>query len=112
HHEQPIAGEKEVVTAQRRHQPTGDLKGQALRAPDKTRAILEYEGKPERQQQTVEWIAPIKAANQHTLDDDAEERGEKRRKQKTAPEPDIGDQRESDVAADRQKSAVREIDHA
>ena len=112
HHEQPVAGEEEVVARQRRHQPAGHLKRQALRAPDEARAVLEDEGKPEGEQQAVERIAAIEPADQHALDDEAEDRGQERRHDQRAPEADIGDQRVGEIAADREEAAMGEIDHA
>ena len=68
HHEHAIAGEEEELAAQRRGEPVRNLEGQALRAPDEARAVLDHEGKAEGQQQAVERIAPIEPADQHALD--------------------------------------------
>ena len=81
-------------------------------APDEARAVLEDEGEAEGQQQAVERVAAIEAADQHPLDDKADERGQKRRDEQRAPEADIGHQRVGEIAAERQEAAMREIDHA
>ena len=111
HHEQPVAGEEEIFAGERRYQPAGHLERQALRAPDEARAVLDDEGEAECQQQAVERIAPIKAADQHALDDDADDCGQDRRQHQGAPKADIGDHGEGEIAADRQEAAMGEIDH-
>ena len=111
HHEHPVSGEEEIVTRQRRHQPAWHLKRQALCAPNKARAILDDKSKPKGEQQAVERIAPIEAADEHSLDSNADDRGQDRRKDQGPPKSDIGDHREGEIAADREKPAMGEIDH-
>ena len=46
-------------------------------------------GEAEGEQQAVERIAPVEAADQHALDDEADERGQEGGDQQRAPEADI-----------------------
>ncbi len=111
-HEQAIARQEEEVARQRRRQPAGNRVGQALRAPDVARDVLEDIGEAEGEQQAIERIATVDAANEKSLDDQAQRRRQERRDQQAAPEPDVGRQRIGNVRADGEKSAVREIDDA
>ena len=110
HHEHAIAGEEEVLARQRGHQPARDLKRNALRAPDEARHVLEDVGEAEGQEQAVERVFAIERADQQPLDDEAEHCGQRRRNDQRAPKTDIGDQRVGQIGAERQKSAVGEID--
>ena len=112
HHEHAIAGEKKVLARQRAHEPGGDLKRNALRAPDHPRHILENVGEPEGQEQTVERVLAIERADQEPLDDEAKHGGQRRREDQRAPESDIRDQGVGEIGAERQKSAMGEIDDA
>jgi hypothetical protein len=86
------------------------LERQALRAPDEARSVLEDVGEAERQEQAVERIAAIERADQQAFDDEAERGGEEGRDDQRAPEADKGNEREGQIGAERQKSAVGEID--
>ena len=112
HHEHAVAGDKEVLVAQRIRQPSGHGEGQGLRAPDDARAVLEHESQAEGQQQAVERIASVDPADQQALDEKAEKRGQQRRHDQRAPEAEIGHQRIGEIGADRQEAAMGEIDHA
>ena len=74
HHEHAITGQEEEVRAQRRRESGRNLIGQALRAPDEARPVLDHEGKAKGQQQAVERIAAIKTPDQHALDRNADQR--------------------------------------
>ena len=67
-------------------------------------------GEPEGQKQAVERIAAVERTDQHTLDHEADAGSQERRDDERAPEADIGDERVGEVAADRQETAMREID--
>jgi len=74
--------------------------------------VLDHEGETEGQQQTVEWVATIKSADQHALDCDADEGDQERRRHQRTPEAHIGNERVGEIAADGEKSAMGEIDDA
>ena len=75
-------------------------------------AVLDDEGEAEGEQQAVERIAPVHAADQQALDGKTDERREERRDEQRAPEAEIGPQRVGEIAADDQEPAVREVDDA
>ena len=112
HHEHAIAGKEEVLRAQRRRERTWNLVRQALRSPNETRAVLDHEGQAERQQQTIERVAPVESPHQDALDQDADECDEEGRRHQRTPEAEIGRHRIGEITADRQETAMGEIDHA
>ena len=110
HHEHAIASEEEVLARQRSHEPAGHLKRHALRAPDQAHHVLENVSEPEGQEQAVERVLAIERADQQPLDDETERGGQRRRDDQRAPKTDIGNQRVGEIRAERQKSAVGEVD--
>src|SRR5581483_8137927 len=81
-------------------------------APNLARAVLDDEGKAEGEQQAIERIAPIDAADQQAFNEPADDRGQKRRDNERAPKTEIRRQRVGKIAADHQKSAMREVNDA
>ena len=112
HHEHAVAGQKKEGAAERAGQPAGDRERQGGRAPDVARAILQDEGQAKGEQQTVQRITAVERADQDALDDEAEGRRQHRRDRQCAPEADMRDQHVGEIPADRQKPAMREVDHA
>jgi hypothetical protein len=110
HHKQPIAGDEKELVTQRLRQERRHRHRLALRAPDEARAVLEDKGEAEGEQQAVERVAAVQRPDQHALDDQADDGGQRRRDQQRAPEADIGRDRIGDVAADDEKATVCEID--
>src|SRR5262249_49235611 len=74
------------------------------------RSVFEDERETERQQQTVERIAAIQRPNEQTLQDEADDRGERRRDRQRTPKADVWRDRVSDVAADDEEAAVGKVD--
>src|SRR5262249_27107720 len=68
------------------------------------------EGEAEGQQQAVEGVAAIDAADQGFLDCESDDRGKEGRSDQRAPESQIGLERVGDIAADDQKAAMRKVD--
>src|SRR5262249_35542165 len=84
--------------------------GLALGTPDEARAILDDKGQAEGEQQAVEGIASVEGPDQDALDDQTNAGGEHGCNQQRTPETDERCDGEGDIAADDEKTAVREID--
>ena len=79
--------------------------------PRFARAVFQHVGQAEGEEQAVKRITAIKRPDQAAFYEEAEQGGKNRSEDQRPPEAHVKNQYIGQVGADREKSAMSEIDH-
>ena len=88
----------------------GNRQRHPIGAPDGANDVLHDEGEPEGQQQRIERITLVQAANEQDLDHQTQHTGKQRRNHQSTPEPQARLQRVSEISRQRHEGTLGEVD--
>ena len=114
HDQQDIVGRHRLAEQVERAAQAGRATPeQIVRAPDQDHEVFDHQGQAEGREQLEQFGRAIDPAQQHHLDDDADQRDDQRRADDAAPEAErarkpLGE-REREIGAEHVEGAMREV---